>query len=852
MVVNRIYAFVATANGLSLRKKEKGKERVLSLMNFSLKLRRFPAPSTVKRRRNVPLIPTVAILLRYSLRPFSLSVSFSLSRRNQEAIAGLGTSKQKKETMGSRNTDSFQLGRSPSIKSCFPDTKSTEGSEYRSDLRSALHLKSYSCDVRDLSFPNFSPMSSLPPHRSSNVVMYDNALYTNNRAPNLEPSGSPFSGVRRSLDINHPRASPARTSGECKVAGFDPLLTLQASNENSALEMTAPSDNKYADGAKLALGDKRFKGYPRHVPLYLAALKGDWKTAKAYLQWHPTSIRAYITRGLETALHIAAGARHIVFVRKLVKRMTADDLALQNKVGNTALCFAAVAGVTEIAKVLVNKNRSLPLLRGSKGATPLYMAVLLGKRDVAWYLYSVTEDSALSGEDRIGLLVAAITSDLFDLALALLRNHPELATTRDANGESALHVLCRKPGIQVPFMGSSGSMQDDRLGRRILRVLLPLLTSLTVIFFVMALLTTPAIGRSVAHLVPDANLIYYMKLSHTQALELAKRLWDLILHLDNASVKEFIRTPTRLLFTAAELGMVEFLTILIRSYPDLIWKVDEHSRSIFHTAVVHRQEKVFSLINEIGALKDFIAIYKDEENNNMLHLAGKLPHPSRLNTDNGAALQLRREILWFKEVEKIVQPLYSEMKNADGKTPHDLFATEHKKLARDGEKWMKETASSCMVVATLITTMMFAAAFTVPGGNDQDTGMPLHLHTKSFLIFVISDALALVSSATSILIFLSMLTSRYAEEDFLSSLPNKLLTGLLTLFISIATMMMAFSSTLFMTLGYSYTWTTVTITTVACVPVLMYAFLQFRLVADIISHSYTTSIFFHPRNCLLG
>ncbi|CAI0392595.1 unnamed protein product [Linum tenue] len=192
------------------------------------------------------------------------------------------------------------------------------------------------------------------------------------------------------------------------------------------------------------------------------------------------------------------------------------------------------------------------------------------------------------------------------------------------------------------------------------------------------------------------------------------------------------------------------------------------------------------------------------------------------------------------------------MKNADGKTPHDLFATEHKKLARDGEKWMKETASSCMVVATLITTMMFAAAFTVPGGNDQDTGMPLHLHTKSFLIFVISDALALVSSATSILIFLSMLTSRYAEEDFLSSLPNKLLTGLLTLFISIATMMMAFSSTLFMTLGYSYTWTTVTITTVACVPVLMYAFLQFRLVADIISHSYTTSIFFHPRNCLLG
>ncbi|CAN0911860.1 Ankyrin repeat-containing protein ITN1 [Linum grandiflorum] len=629
--------------------------------------------------------------------------------------------------MSSRKTDSSRMGRSPSIKSCFPDTKSTEGSDYRSDLRSsAYHLKSYSCDVRDL---NFSPMSSAlaadhDRHGSSNLVMYDNALYSN-PTPNLEHhlggggGASPFSVVRRSFDVqNH---QPPR--------------------------------------------DKRFKGHPRHVPLYLAALKGDWRTAKSYLQWHPTAIRAYITRGLETALHIAAGARHTVFVRKLVKKMSPDDLALQNKVGNTALCFAAVSGLTEIAKVLVNKNRKLPLVRGSKGATPLYMAVLLGKRDMVWYLYSVTDDNDLSGEDRIGLLVAAITSDLF---------------------------------------------------------------------------------------VPDANLIYYMKLSHIQALELAKRLWDQILQLDNSSVKEFIRTPTRLLFTATELGMVEFVTVLIRSYPDLIWKVDEHSRSIFHTAVVHRQEKVFSLINEIGALKDFIAIYKDEENNNMLHLAGKLPHPSRLNSDSGAALQLRREILWFKEVERIVQPLYTEMKNADGTTPHDLFSTEHKKLAREGEKWMKETASSCMVVATLITTMMFAAAFTVPGGNNQETGRPLYLKTKSFLIFAISDALALVSSATSILIFLSILTSRYAEEDFLSSLPNKLLTGLLTLFISITTMMMAFSSTLFMTLGYGYSWASVSITAVACVPVSIYALLQFRLVADIISHSYTSSIFFHPKNCLLG
>lgn len=148
--------------------------------------------------------------------------------------------------------------------------------------------------------------------------------------------------------------------------------------------------------------------------------------------------------------------------------------------------------------------------------------------------------------------------------------------------------------------------------------------------------------------VPDITLVYNLKLRHLQALELVKQIWQQILNLDDATLKALIRTPQRLLFTAAQFGIVEFLTILIRSHPDLIWKVDEQSRSIFHIAVVHRQEKVFNLIKEIGALKDFIALYKDDKNNNMLHLAGKLPRPGRLNTDSGAALQLRRELLWFK------------------------------------------------------------------------------------------------------------------------------------------------------------------------------------------------------------
>ena len=79
---------------------------------------------------------------------------------------------------------------------------------------------------------------------------------------------------------------------------------------------------------------------------------------------------------------------------------------------------------------------------------------------------------------------------------------------------------------------------------------------------------------------------------------------------------------------------------------------------------------------------------------------------------------------------------------------------------KEGEKWMKDTATSCTVVGALIATIMFAAAFTVPGGNDQNTGIPMFFNENLFMLFIVSDSLSLFSSATSVFMFLGILTSR--------------------------------------------------------------------------------------------
>ncbi|KAF3954128.1 hypothetical protein CMV_020489 [Castanea mollissima] len=455
-------------------------------------------------------------------------------------------------------------------------------------------------------------------------------------------------------------------------------------------------------------GERRKDYLSLCVPLYEAAIKGDWKAAKDVIDKDHGVVRAGITRKRETALHIAAAAKRTAFVKELVEHMEEEDLALKNKDENTAICFAAASGIVEIAEVMVKKNKNLTLIRGNQGKTPLYMAALFGHRDMVSYLYDVTDFESLTPEERISLLLGTISADLYDLALKILDRDTSLALARDANNETALHVLARKPS---------------------------------------KIANKSQLGIWKRYINSCFKGIYHEDLMRTFAHQLVKKLWERVLQQQDSDISKLIKKPSRLLFDAAEL--------------------------------------------------DLIAAYKDGENNNILHLAGNLPPPSRLQIVSGAALQMQRELLWFKAVEKIVPPSYIKMRNSDEQTPKDLFTERHKDLLKEGEKWMKSTATSCMLVATLIATVVFAAIFTLPGGNNNDNGAPppsleegapLFLEKKWFLIFVISDAVALFSSAASIIMFLSILTSRYAENDFLVSLPARLMFGLSALFVSIATM----------------------------------------------------------------
>ncbi|KAF3959039.1 hypothetical protein CMV_016108 [Castanea mollissima] len=457
--------------------------------------------------------------------------------------------------------------------------------------------------------------------------------------------------------------------------------------------------------------------------------------------------------------------------------LTADDV-----IENSALTLAATVGnVNIVQKMLKMFNRTTTPVRS------LFMASFAGQSKMVRYLYPMTN---LVGDKKAEIFITCVKNDLFGEALLMLEGHPDLAGARN-NIKTALHVLAHKPSA---FVSAS---QPGMLRKHI-------------------------------------NILW-LKKEKSKQIE-ANLLFEKCLQAYKSDVERFIEIPdiSNVLFEAAKIGNIEFLIKLIHFDFDLLWKHDE-DKTIFHLAVEERHENIFSLLYELGSVGGIIACRTNENEGNILHLAAKKAPQEKLNAISGAALQMRREILWFKEVEKVVSPDYKEMKNAKGDTPYVLFVKNHEELRKEGEKWMIGTANYSMVVATLIGSIMFSAQ--LADGLDQNP----HI----FLAFTVSTAISLCGSSICLIMFLSILASRYSFDDFLLWLPIRLLIGATSLYISIAAMMVAFATSFWLK-NYNRDAKYVVIVLCALVPIID-VLLKFRLLFEV------QSIFFRfrPRHRLL-
>ncbi|XP_010490992.1 PREDICTED: uncharacterized protein LOC104768664 isoform X2 [Camelina sativa] len=628
-----------------------------------------------------------------------------------------------------------------------------------------------------------------------------------------------------------------------------------------------PSDpvNNQIPLSESALSTSRLLGkntnlYYEYIQLSKGISQGRVQVVRDFLNGHPDAVDAWINL-YETPLLKACACGKPEIVKELLRRMTPEQMLpkmSQNASYHTPLTVIAVSGNMEIAEALVAKNPKLLEIPGINGQIPVVVAVENTQMEMARYLYTRTPVQVLLDDDGYHgslLFLNAIFYKTLDIALDLFNMSRRLAVTKHSQIESIpIIVLASKPDL---FPGDCYLGPLTRFIYSWIQVKLPTLPfpSSTNKDHQNTLM-----GKLLKYLSKWTGIdeVYQLKVMHLQAKKLLQGMSEETLALGS---KERSETVDEALLFAVRYGNVEFLVEMIKNNSELLWSTRTSSSStLFLLAVEFRQEKVFSLLYGLDDRKYLLLADKDCDGNGILHLAGFPSPPSKLSSVVCPPLQMQRELQWFKEVERIAPAIEKERVNTEEQTPIEIFTKEHQGLREEAEKWMKDTATSCNVVAAfivtvtlaaLIVTVIFAAVFTVSGGNDDNSvsvGSPFHLHKQQFIIFIVSDLISCFAACTSVPIFLGILTARYSFDDFLVSLPTKMIAGLSILFVSIAAMLIAFSSVLF-TMMDKENWIVAPTILCTCSPALLFVLLQYPLLKEMIFSTYGKGIFDKNMNC---
>ncbi|GKV51861.1 hypothetical protein SLEP1_g58484 [Rubroshorea leprosula] len=282
---------------------------------------------------------------------------------------------------------------------------------------------------------------------------------------------------------------------------------------------------------------------------------------------------------------------------------------------------------------------------------------------------------------------------------------------------------------------------------------------------------------------------------------------------------------------AARYGITEMVGRILEVCPTAIQDINSEKKNIALLAAENRQPQVLQLLLQQNNMKESIFGAVDANGNSALHLAAILSDlkPWRIP---GAALQMQWEIKWYKFVKNSMPSHLLGHYNKQGKTPKDIFSDTHSDLVEKGGKWLTSTSESCSVVAALIATVAFATSSAVPGGSRND-GKPNMESQPAFNVFAFSSITALCFSITALVMFLVILTSRYQERDFMTHLPKKLLFGLTSLFVSIASMLVSFCAGHFLILKENLKYAAFPVYAVTCLPVTLFAAAQFPLYFDL-------------------
>lgn len=161
---------------------------------------------------------------------------------------------------------------------------------------------------------------------------------------------------------------------------------------------------------------------------------------------------------------------------------------------------------------------------------------------------------------------------------------------------------------------------------------------------------------------PKIKVIQKKKTTHTQALQLLQFVCTEIAKLDCKKVRDHIGHP---LDVAATMGNVEVVEEILVTFPNARFLVNKDKHNVFQIAIANRKADVFNLVYQITTQRHLVLAQHDASYNTALHLAALLvegteDHASLdlRSSAPGAALQMQRELQWFKVHVRVGKPYF--------------------------------------------------------------------------------------------------------------------------------------------------------------------------------------------------
>ncbi|XP_039171287.1 ankyrin repeat-containing protein At5g02620-like [Eucalyptus grandis] len=418
----------------------------------------------------------------------------------------------------------------------------------------------------------------------------------------------------------------------------------------------------------------------------------------------------------DTPLHVASRAGHLSVVKFLVTEITSvspsqldiesgfnrgfEMLRWGNSRNNTALHEAIRNGNSQVARLLIKADSHLVLYENSLGESPLYLAARGGMKEIADWILTSCPLSADGGSDGQTALHAAVSARHPGIVKTLLRSKPELIKEADHHGRTPLYYAA--------FSGCHKLVQQ-------------------------------------------------------------------LLELDISSAHLVDRDGLSSLHAAARNGHAKVIKEIIRQSPDAGELVDLEGQNILHVAVLSGRANVVRCILETIELEGLIN-QPDHNGNTPLHLtimerrswiAAYLLWDARVDqTARNAKGETAFDIEELTKEPRVIRSVASlnwqqlrlpHLRNRGG----GFFpcTNEQKDGVWNSEQTYKQNCQTLLMVATLITTVTFAAAFTMPGGynNNPGPGQGVALLRSSGYLrqFIISDTIAMTCSiiASSIILW---------------------------------------------------------------------------------------------------